>query len=140
MGADRRQSPPREGPALLQGLVVCGRCGERMTVRYHTRHGRQWPEYLCQRAGIEQGTPPCQRVPGADIDQAVGTLLVAAVSPVALEVALSVQAELQARLDEADRLRDQQIARAQYEADLARRRYMQVDPLCHLDSNVAPSL
>jgi DNA invertase Pin-like site-specific DNA recombinase len=28
-GPDRRRSPPREGPALLQGLVICGRCGER---------------------------------------------------------------------------------------------------------------
>src|SRR6266849_6520424 len=26
-GADRRAGPPREGPALLQGLVICGRCG-----------------------------------------------------------------------------------------------------------------
>ena len=38
-GADRRKSPPREGPALLQGLVVCGVCGNRMTVRYHTQRG-----------------------------------------------------------------------------------------------------
>ena len=38
-GSDRRRSPPREGPALLQGLAVCGRCGDRMTVRYHQRHG-----------------------------------------------------------------------------------------------------
>ena len=43
-GSDRRKSPPREGPALLQGLVVCGVCGRRMTVRYHTRKGRQYPE------------------------------------------------------------------------------------------------
>jgi hypothetical protein len=26
-GEDRRKSPPREGPALLQGLIVCGHCG-----------------------------------------------------------------------------------------------------------------
>jgi hypothetical protein len=53
MGQDRRKSPAREGPALLQGLILCGRCGQRMTVRYHVRHGRLWPEYLCQREGIE---------------------------------------------------------------------------------------
>jgi DNA invertase Pin-like site-specific DNA recombinase len=53
IGADRRKSPAREGPALLQGLILCGRCGERMTVRYHSREGRLWPEYLCQRDGIE---------------------------------------------------------------------------------------
>ena len=32
MGQDRRKSPAREGPALLQGLILCGRCGQRMTV------------------------------------------------------------------------------------------------------------
>jgi len=48
--------------------------------------------------------------------------------PVELEVALAVQRELQSRLDEADRLRMKQVERARYEAELARRRYMQVDP------------
>jgi len=52
-GHDRRKSPPREGPALLQGLVVCGVCGSRMTVRYHTRQTRIVPEYVCQRDGAE---------------------------------------------------------------------------------------
>jgi hypothetical protein len=51
-GADRRRSPPREGPALLQGLAVCGICGDRMTVRYHRRQGTAWPTYVCQRRGI----------------------------------------------------------------------------------------
>ena len=128
VGRDRRKSPAREGPALLQGLLLCGRCGERMTVRYHSREGRLWPEYLCQRDGIEHAKPLCQRIPGAGIDQAIGELLVAAVSPVALEVALSVQLELQSRIEEADRLRQKQVERAQYEVDLARRRYMRVDP------------
>ena len=128
MGRDRRKSPAREGPALLQGLILCGRCGERMTVRYHSREGRLWPEYLCQRDGIEHARPKCQQIPGAGIDQAIGELLVEAVSPVALEVALSVQQELQCRIEEADRLRQKQVERAQYEADLARRRYMRVDP------------
>jgi DNA invertase Pin-like site-specific DNA recombinase len=128
IGADRRKSPAREGPALLQGLILCGRCGERMTVRYHSREGRLWPEYLCQRDGIEHAQPLCQRIPGAGIDQAVGQLLVEAVSPVALDVALTVQQELQCRIQEADRLRQKQVERAQYEADLARRRYLRVDP------------
>ena len=56
-GEDRRQSPPREGPALLQGLVICGRCGERMTVRYYSRGGRTVPAYLCQKDGIANAQP-----------------------------------------------------------------------------------
>ena len=127
-GAERRKSPPREGPALLQGLVICGRCGRRMTVRYHGSDGRQRPDYLCQREGIETATDRCQVIPGAGIDQAIGELLLRTVSPVSLEVALQVQAELDARIHEADALRQQQVERARYDADLARRRFMQVDP------------
>jgi hypothetical protein len=127
-GAERRKSPPREGPALLQGLAVCGVCGRRMTVRYHTRKGRQCPEYVCQREGIETATSKCQSIPGSGIDEAIGTLLVETVSPMTLEVSLQVQAELEARAHEVDALRRQRVERARYEADLARRRFMEADP------------
>jgi DNA invertase Pin-like site-specific DNA recombinase len=127
-GKDRRRSPPREGPALLQGLVLCGACGNRMTVRYHQRAEGLLPTYVCQRERIDRGAPICDVIPGAAIDQAVGDVLVAMMTPVALEVALTVQRELVARSSEADRMRKQQVERARYEADLARRRYMQVDP------------
>ncbi len=128
MGADRRRGAPREGPALLQGLVLCARCGRRMTICYHSRGGRLCPEYLCQREGIKHGEAICQRVPGVGIDQAISELLIEAVNPVALEVTLAVQRELQSRLEEADRLRHAQVERAQYECELAQRRYMRVDP------------
>ena len=127
-GAERRKSPPREGPALLQGLIVCGACGYRMTVRYHTRKGTQSPEYVCQREAIDTSTPKCQSIPGAGIDRAIGELLVETVTPVTLEVALKVQAELDARIHEADALRRQRVERVRHEADLARRRFMEVDP------------
>ena len=52
-------------------------------------------------------------------------------------MALAVRQEIQLRLDEADRLRYQQVERARYEADCARRRYMHVDPANRL---VADSL
>lgn len=127
-GQDRRRSPPREGPALLQGVVLCGRCGERMTVRYEQQSQRRSPVYVCQRDGIKNAQPICQSMPGAAIDAAIGQLLVRAVSPMALEVALKIQDELQTRSEETDRLRAKHVERARYEADLARRRYMQVDP------------
>lgn len=127
-GKDRRKSPPCEGPALLQGLAVCGVCGQRMTVRYHVRKGRQWPEYVCQREAIETATAKCQNIPGLGIDQSIGALLVTSVTPVTLEVALQVQLELDSRADEASALRRQRVERARYEADLARRRFMDADP------------
>ncbi len=127
-GADRRGGPPREGPALLQGLVICGRCGERMTVRYQSRHGELVPVYVFQKAGIERAEPICQHIVGADLDRAIGDLLVETVSPMALGVALGIEAELSSRAEEADRIRRQQVERARYEADLAQRRYLRVDP------------
>jgi len=127
-GHDRRKSPPREGHALLQGLILCGICGHRMTVRYHQRKKALLPDYVCQTDGIESGSRICQHIPGGPIDDAMSDLVLEAVTPLSLEVALNVQEELQARLDEADRLRQQRVERARYEADLARYRYMQVDP------------
>ena len=127
-GVDRRHSPPREGPALLQGIAICGLCGKRMSARYHLRHNQIFPDYVCQRDCIEHGRPTCQYIAGAAIDKAIGELLLEMFKPMALEVALAVQQELTTRLEETDRLRVEQVERVRYEADLARQRYMQVDP------------
>jgi DNA invertase Pin-like site-specific DNA recombinase len=127
-GHDRRKSPPREGPALLQGLVLCGVCGSRMTVRYHCRGTRPVPDYVCQKDGIEHGRPLCQSINGEQIDKSIGDLLIQTMTPMALDVTLAVQQEIQARLDEVDRMRCKQVERARYDADLAQRRYMHVDP------------
>ena len=125
---ERKAGPAREGPALLQGLLICGKCGRTMSVRYHERDGRLVPDYACTKAHIELGQPLCQAITGAGIDEAVGKLLVESVTPLAMEVALDVQGEIQLRLAEAARLRHQHVQRAQYEADQARIRYMRVDP------------
>jgi len=127
-GGDRRKSPPHEGPALLQGLVMCGRCGKPMTVRYRNRNGSPQPIYVCQRQSVDYGEPHCQDIPGAKVDEAVGELLLEMVTPLSLQVALEVQDSLQTQLDQADRLRRQQVQRARYEADLSKQRFMQVDP------------
>jgi DNA invertase Pin-like site-specific DNA recombinase len=125
---ERKKSPPREGPALLQGIVLCGRCGDRMTVRYHRIRDRLVPDYVCQRQGIERAEPLCQSVPGAGLERAIGALLIETVTPLTLEVSLAVEEELFRRRDEAEELRQKHVERLRYEADLARRRYMQVDP------------
>lgn len=127
-GEDRRKSPPREGAALLQGLVICGVCGLRMTVRYHTDHGHLVPNYVCQRRGIQTAQPLCQQLSGTQIDQAVTELVLKAVNPSSLEVALEVFEELRARQAEVDRLRRAQVERAREEAELAQRQYLLARP------------
>ena len=127
-GPDRAAGPAREGPALLQGIIICGRCGRRMTLRYHTRHGQQTPTYVCQRDGIAHGHPPCTLIPGHTLDQQIGEFLISQLTPLAAEAALTVSAELEHRAAEADALRAAHVERARYHADLARRRYLTVDP------------
>lgn len=127
-GIDRRQGPPREGPALLQGLVVCGICGSRLTVRYKSRGNKLMPEYTCHVRTMNHREPMCQQIPGAVVDAAVGELLVELMTPEALELSLAVQEQIGKQLEQADRLRRSQVERAEYEAELARSRFMQVDP------------
>ena len=128
-GAGRRLTPPREGPALRQGLAICGHCGTGMRPRYRTRRDALVPEYVCMGPGRNSGAATiCQSIPGAALDDAIGKLLLETFTPLALEVALGIEQELKARIDEADRLRHRDVERADYEVQLARQRFMRVDP------------
>ena len=127
-GKDRRKSPPREGPALLQGVVICGKCGKRMTVRYRQNCSKLVPVYTCLRECIENGKSACQIVMGEKVDGQIAKLLLKMLNPLTLEVALKVQNELNTRKLETDKFYKQQVERVRYEMELARKRYMFVDP------------
>lgn len=127
-GDERTKGPAREGPALLQGLAICGRCGRRMSVGYHQRNRLNVPDYHCQHESIANAVPACQAITGAGIDAAVADLVLDVLTPLALEVALSVSDELVHHHEQNDALRAGYVQRAQHNADQARRRYMAVDP------------
>jgi hypothetical protein len=127
-GEDRKAGPPREGPALLQGLVICGKCGRRMTVGYRQHRDELFPDYRCMTKAIQDGARVCERLPGKALDAAVSRLVLDALNPLAIDAALKVTDQLTARAAEADQLRAHHVQRAQHRADLARRRYLAVDP------------
>ncbi len=123
------KGPPREGTALLQGLIVCGTCGMRMSTRYRKRSRYTATWYACQNSNTDAGIPVvCQAFRGDALNHAVGELLVDCITPMSLEVALSVQREIETRVSDVDRLRRQQVERARYVAEAARQRFMLVDP------------
>jgi DNA invertase Pin-like site-specific DNA recombinase len=124
----RDKGPPREGNALLQGILLCGYCGQRMTIRYHMKKGKPSPDYICQKEGIKHGQPRCQSIVGEHIDKAIGETIISMMSPMTLEICIAVQKELEQRWQESDKLWEQQLERARYESELAKRRYMKVDP------------
>jgi DNA invertase Pin-like site-specific DNA recombinase len=127
-GGMRNAGPAREGPALLQGRVICGICGERMGIHYSIAYHQVTPTYVCQEASVRKSEKVCQRVPGRVVDEAISNLLLELMQPMTLQVSLAVQQEVEARIAETDALRRKHVERAQYEAELARRRYMNVDP------------
>jgi len=123
-----RASPPREGAALLQGRAVCGKCGQYMRARYRDARGRLESWYVCDRPTDACGVPNCQSIAGTPVDHAVGMLIVQTMTPTAVAMALEVRKEIESRYAEADALRCRAVERAQFDADLAKRRFMKVDP------------
>ncbi len=123
-----RRAPPREGVSLLQGLGICGVCGGRLQIRYRSRPGRVDTWYVCWRAAASRGAPACQSIAGPAIDRAVSDLVGRVVTPAAVELALEVRTELERRAQQVDTLRSRTVQRAEQDAELARQRYMMVDP------------
>jgi hypothetical protein len=119
---------PREGPSLLGGLVVCGRCGRRMCVQYGRGKQGNVLRYTCTRDYSTYAGPLCQSVCGRVIDERVGRLVLAALGPAALELSLAAAADLEAERRRLDAHWRQRLERARYEADRAARQYHAAEP------------
>jgi DNA invertase Pin-like site-specific DNA recombinase len=120
--------PAREGLCLLQGLLLCGTCGRRLSVRY-TGNGGLYPIYQCNwkhREALSQRA--CMCVPTKPVDDAMAERLVAAVTPLTIELALKALSSLEERDKAIAAQWRRRIDRARYDADLAERRYEAVDP------------
>jgi DNA invertase Pin-like site-specific DNA recombinase len=116
----------RDGPSLLAGLVACGRCGQRMSVRYGgvvTRH-----TYVCGRAATDYGGAWCQHLAGPGLDRFVSRQVLAALEPAALELSLAAASQVEQERAELDRLWRQRLERAAYEVARAERQYQLAEP------------
>jgi hypothetical protein len=122
---DRNKSrgTPRDGDALLQGLVYCGQCGHKMVVQY-----KGGARYLCNHYRQQNLAPVCQYLPAAPIDRFVIGAFFEALSVTELNFYEKAMTERQQLNAGADLAREQEIRRLRYQADLARRRYEKVDP------------
>jgi hypothetical protein len=117
--------PPREGVALGQGIVFCGSCGRAMSTRYA---GGQ-PYYECARSRADDvATPDCRSVRAATVDDAVGTALLAAVSPDQLALALAAADEVTARRGRSLRAAQLSVERARYAAERDERAHAACEP------------
>ena len=114
---------PRDGAALLQGSVWCGRCGHKMTVEYKAA-----TRYVCNFLQRSQGGPLCQHLPADPIDARVVAAFFAAASPEELDAWARAQDTRRQAEDTLDRAKAQQVERLRYQALLAERQFNRVDP------------
>jgi DNA invertase Pin-like site-specific DNA recombinase len=117
----------REGAALLQGLATCGHCGRRLHTHYTGRSAA--PGYHCSGKDLVEGRGLyCLTVGGVQIDEAVTTAFLAALTPAAVDAALVAAHQLET--DDATALAQWRLAveRARYDAERAERRYRAVEP------------
>jgi DNA invertase Pin-like site-specific DNA recombinase len=129
--------PAREGGTLLQGLLVCGICGRRMTIRY-TVNKAVVPTYLCngrKRNGLTGCS--CIQFRANLVDPIIEQKVIKILTPGNVAIALNALAEIEKRNHSLNKQWEMNIQRCQYQADIAQRRFEQVDPANRL---VAASL
>jgi len=123
----------REGSALLKGLLVCGHCGCRMTVRYdRSQPGHaadlNRPRYTCSRRAVDYGQALCQSLAGSVLDRCVARQVLAVLKPAALELSLSAAGDIERQRATIDQQWQHRLERARYDTDRAARQYHVVEP------------
>lgn len=127
--AAEAMGPVRTGPSLSAGLIWCGRCGRRMTVRYHQQHDAPGVEYWCNRNVTNYGAlGPCQGLSGTCLDAFVEHHVLIALAPAALEVSLAAADQVIAEREQLEKIWAQRLERAAYEADRAARFFRLAEP------------
>jgi DNA invertase Pin-like site-specific DNA recombinase len=121
--ARRAHGAPRQGSALLAGLVVCGRCGYQMRVTYKPQR-----RYTCTALAASYGAATCLHVDGASLEAVIVDAFFQALAPAELNLLEEVLCAQRADAARLATLRADQLARAEYEAGLAQRHYQAVDP------------
>lgn len=118
----------REGRALLQGLLLCSHCGRRLSTRY-TNNGGIRPQYECTRRHQDTSySPECARIQADLTDQVVVNRMMEILRPEQIEIALRALNELERRAQSVDHQWRMRLERLEYQAQLAQRRYEEVDP------------
>lgn len=116
---------PRQGCALLTGLLVCGHCGSRMQVQYQKNENIY---YRCMYAHLTATEKTCLDLSGNVLDELVSGQVLRALEPAALELSLKAQTDLRRERERLNKHWKQKRERAQYDVELAERRYQAVDP------------
>src|SRR5207249_3105806 len=120
---DGNRGVPREGRALLQGIVYCGICGRKMSVQDRAAKEHRSPSYICGRGYQDGDEKTCQAMTSRPVDAAIVEAFLAAVSPISVQVSMQVLDQAEQDLSAQRRQRELQLEQARYEARLAQRRF-----------------
>jgi hypothetical protein len=127
MPEDAAGGAARRGPALLSGLLRCGRCGRKLSVAYSGTTGRV-PRYVCHGGRIDRGSASCLTIGGLRVDRAVEAAVLDAIQPAGVTAALEALEQVVAEHDTKRQALTLALEKARYEAQRAGRQYDLVDP------------
>ncbi|GHU81180.1 hypothetical protein FACS1894191_7840 [Clostridia bacterium] len=98
-------------------------------LRYsQTKYDACQPIYYCGYHSSYSAGTACQNVKGGGIDRAIKELILETVNPLTMDAAIAIEREMAERKEEVIRVYRQQMERARYDMDLAKHRYLRVDP------------
>jgi hypothetical protein len=115
----------REGSALCQGIIYCGSCGGPMVANYQ---GAGRANYECHSRRDGKKAPGCRGIATAALDDAVARVLLDALTPEQVALALAAASEVTGQHQRASRAAELAVERARYDADRAERAFGQVEP------------
>ncbi|MBW2166363.1 MAG: recombinase family protein [Deltaproteobacteria bacterium] len=116
----------KNGPSFLSGILVCGRCGLKMSTQYNNNGNKL--RYVCNRMMVDYAQNPCQSLAGQCLDELITQLILTALEPSALEISLKVSKDLESQRKKLKEHWEQRLERAQYDSERAFRQYNAVEP------------
>ena len=118
---------PKNGEALVAGLLRCRRCASKLTLHY-TGNRHDALRYTCHRAWLDKGQPRCIAFGGTRVDAAIAQAVLRVVQPAAIEAAIVAREEEIHKHDEVLSALQRDLQAARYTAQRAQKQYDAADP------------
>ena len=117
----------RKGKALLQGMLFCGICGRKLAVRYSGKRSNN-PSYVCSGQRYFGNAKVCLQAPASSLDELISLRVLDVLKPNQIKIALAAVSEIEKRDKALSKQWALSMDRANYEVQIAQKRYEEVDP------------
>jgi DNA invertase Pin-like site-specific DNA recombinase len=120
---------PRNGAALLQGIIQCEVCGKNMYSHYQVIKGKKkHPGYICNSDSKAYGSKICNYISGGHLDKAVKAVVLEALNPAQVRMALKALEEGERDTKATQQQQLEALRHARADVKQAELKYDSIDP------------